>query len=88
MGTPIPVICENLSCNTVWFTTSMFNIGQGATVNVINCKSSHCPRCKGVGKIPDGLYTSTSASLFNKIECNLILSAIKHLQLRKFGVRP
>ena len=80
MGIPIPVICENPDCNHVWFATSMFSVGQGTTVNVINSRFSPCPRCKGIGKVPDGRYTSTSANLFNKIECNLIVSALKHLQ--------
>jgi hypothetical protein len=79
VSTLIPVICETNTCGTVWFSSSIFGIGPGATINSTGNRASPCPICSGVGRIPDGVYTHSSASLFNPLEVNLILNALKLL---------
>ena len=82
MSTPIPVICSNPSCGAVWFATSMFNIRPGATIQLSQCAAGPCPKCNSSGTIPDGIYTATTASLFNPADLGVLVSAIKELQKR------
>lgn len=79
MGTTIPVICDNPSCGTLWFSQSIFGIGPGATINSTGNRAGPCPVCKGMGHIPDGIYTHTSATLFNTAELHLVNQAFKAL---------
>jgi len=76
----VPVICETPHCETVWFSNSIFGTGPLLSVQSIGNKACPCPKCKGTGKIPDGIYTHASARIFNTIECNLVLYAIEFLR--------
>lgn len=75
----IPVICKSYNCGAIWFSNSIFGIGPGATIYSIGTMTGPCPKCGGAAYIPDGVYTHTSASLFNVEECNLVLNALKIL---------
>lgn len=84
--TDIPAIC---GCGAVWFTRSLVSIGAGASTRMTNCKVSPCPECGGVGRIPDGMYKSSSFAIDNKTDLELVLRAIKELQTRiKAGAPP
>lgn len=48
----LPAICDN--CNTVF--PSGFGMGAGATMFSMNNKSGPCPKCGGIGSLPNGIY--------------------------------
>ena len=89
MGFPIPAICENQSCGTVWLATSLIGGPPGASVQMSNMGTGPCPRCKGPGRIPAGVYTSTGGTLFDQSDLRIVLDALKHIQERaKQGASP
>lgn len=81
MATQIPVICDTAECETLWFSTSIFGIGPGATIHSVGNKAGPCPKCHGMGHIPDGIYAHTSASLFDPRELESIKVALEQLRL-------
>ena len=82
MTTQIPVICETPGCGAVWFSPSLISISPGSSIHLMGARVVPCPGCKGTGKIPDGIYTGVSAKLFNPVEYNLVLKALKRLHER------
>lgn len=49
----MPAICDN--CNTIF--PSGFPVSNGMTA-FIGCTSGPCPKCKGMGHVPDGEYSA------------------------------
>lgn len=76
LGTSIPAICENAQCGHVWLTQSFISLGGAATANISGSRISPCPQCGGVGRIADGTYTATSASLWNPEDLDIIVAAL------------
>lgn len=52
-GLPVPAECD--TCHS-WFPSSL-RVVTGMTARVYGSKAKPCPRCGGVGTIPDGSYT-------------------------------
>ena len=77
---PFPVICLNASCNTLWLAQRIVSAGPNTTVNMIGNMVAPCPGCGGTGRIPDGVYTVSSAKLFNDADVDRVLSAINALR--------
>jgi len=70
----VPVLCNN--CGT--FFPSSFEISNSTNIVFSGCTSDLCPKCGGIGHIPDGVYNFIG----NTIE---LLSAPNrtHLELEK-----
>ncbi len=74
----IPAICMNTSCLTMF--PSGFAVENSRNIIFNECKSSPCPKCGGVGKIPDGTYSVIEDVIFATINNNLnkaLLNKIK-----------
>ena len=74
----VPVICDNPSCGTVWFTPSPF--GGAGTMYISGSKVHPCPQCHGAGSIPDGIYTQVEGRLADPEQLRKVVDAFKHLQ--------
>lgn len=56
----LPAICD--TCSTVW-DPHAFNIGGASNVYIEDVSVSPCPKCDGVGHIPDGIYSATTDTI-------------------------
>jgi hypothetical protein len=83
----IPVICEK--CGAVWFTTSLFGSPPKGTFTIAGCRTGPCPRCGGLGEIPDGLYGKAGMSLFSPQQFAIVSAALAAIQeLLETNVQP
>jgi hypothetical protein len=51
----IPVICDDPNCGTLWGSTNFIG-GEASGVILAGNKVGPCPRCGGVGSVPDGEF--------------------------------
>jgi hypothetical protein len=51
----IPVICDDPTCGTLWGSTSIIS-GQVSGLTLAGNKVDSCPRCGGMGSVPDGEF--------------------------------
>lgn len=56
----LPAICD--TCLTVW-DPHAFNISGATNVHIEDVTVSPCPKCGGVGHIPDGIYSATTDTI-------------------------
>ena len=74
----IPAICMNTSCLTMF--SSGFAAENARNITFADCTSSPCPKCGGIGKIPDGTYSVIENVIFATINNTLdkaLLNKIK-----------
>jgi hypothetical protein len=53
--TTVPVICDDPACGTLWGSTNFISVEAPQLILAGN-KIGPCPRCGGVGSIPDGEF--------------------------------
>lgn len=80
--TLVPVICESASCRKTWWTDRLFHIESSAAIVSTNTRVGPCPFCGGIGRVPDGEYRATSATLFRPDDLHALLAAARELQRR------
>jgi hypothetical protein len=68
----IRVLCDTPGCEEVWFTGSFVGLSPGASAHLTANHFGPCPKCGGLGHTADGVYTSTSATLFAGVFAGLI----------------
>jgi hypothetical protein len=56
----LPAICD--TCLTVW-DPHAFNIANSANVHIEDVVVGPCPVCGGIGRIPDGIYSTTTDTI-------------------------
>jgi len=78
MSMLVPAICQTPSCGEVWFATHLL-AGPGNAI-ITRCTLRPCPKCGGVGDIPDGNYTEIDATFFQKSQFDQIAIAMLGLQ--------
>ena len=58
----LPAICLNPTCRTIF--PSGFAIIGGVNISYVGNTSGPCPKCGGMGKVPDGNYSNIGDKLF------------------------
>ena len=83
MNVPIPVFCQNPACRKVWFNDRLLNMSPSSgPARIGKGTISPCPHCGGTGRIPGGMYSTTSASLFKKSDLDYLKSALTDLKTK------
>jgi len=74
----IPAICETKDCNTVF--PSAYSVSNSRNISFHDCKSSPCPKCGGIGRIPDGTYDVIEESIFASLNSASDISVLQKIQ--------
>lgn len=77
--TQAPAICLNPLCNTIF--PSGFGISGEGQISTYDCTSGPCPRCGGMGKIPDGSHSLLNGRLLTILENVNDIHLIKKVSL-------
>jgi len=77
---PITAICNTEGCGTAWPTSVAGKFTSG--IKFTGCTVSPCPKCGGVGRIPDGTYTEFAIALNDPRDVAVVKAALEALYRR------